>query len=266
MKKTFSIKNHFKEALRHINESKHYIFISIFLLIFGSVIGFLFQDYLASMINSILQELLKKTSGLNTFQMILFIFQNNLTSAFASLFGGIFLGISPIVSGFTNGVILGYVMSVASETSGFASWWRILPHGIFELPAIFISFGLGMSWGIRTMKNYFDVYRKNKKMSSYGILTILITMLGIAFSLILYSQFGTGLSNIPVLMSATFATAVVLAGMIIFIALFIFNPEKKIRQFQKNYFYNSLNVFIFVIIPLLIIAAIIEGLLIRFLP
>ena len=64
--------------------------------------------------------------------------------------------------------------------------WRIFPHGIFELPAVFISLGLGLKLGT-----------------------------------------------------------------------FIFQ-RNKLKAFAE-FFWNSLRVFLFIVLPLLIIAAIIEG-------
>jgi len=193
MKKNLSTKVQFREAAAYIRESKHFIFISIILFVFGAIIGVIFQNELAPTINEILKELLNKTFGLNTPEMIFFILQNNLQSAFLSILFGIFLGIFPVVSGIINGVILGYVLSKATEVSGITSWWRLLPHGIFELPAIFISFGLGIKLG---------------------------------FS-------------------------------------FLLSRKLRIKEFKRR-FYNSINVFLMVIIPLLIIAAIIEAILIMF--
>jgi stage II sporulation protein M len=192
-KKALSLKTQFKEAWSYIGDSKHYIFISIILFLFGALIGVIFKESLSPTINEILKDLLDKTSGLDLFEMIFFILQNNLQSAFLSILAGILMGIFPIVSDITNGIILGYVLSKASEVSGFTSWWRILPHGIFELPAIFISFGLGIKLG---------------------------------FS-------------------------------------FFINKKFRSEEFKRR-FYNSANVFLVVIIPLLIIAAIIEGILINF--
>lgn len=191
--KTLSPKTQFKEAWSYVKESKHFIFISILLLIFGAIIGFLFKDALSQAITPILQELLDKTAGLNTFEMIFFILQNNLQSALLSMLAGIFLGIFPVISDILNGVVLGYVLAKASEVAGITSWWRILPHGIFELPAIFISFGLGIKLG---------------------------------FSLFM-------------------------------------NKKYRAKEFRRR-FYNSINVFFMIVIPLLILAAIIEGILIGF--
>ena len=88
-----------------------------------------------------------------------------------------------------NGYLVGFVASMAVGSGGVIVLWRILPHGIFELPAVFISLGLGL-------------------------------------------KFGT----------------------------FIF--QKKILESFRRFLWNSLRVFLLIVLPLLIIAAIIEGCLI----
>ena len=79
--------------------------------------------------------------------------------------------------------------SYASNEGGLLILLNLLPHGIFELPAIFLAFGLGLKFGTFWMK------------------------------------------------------------------------KKKIKTLL-DYFWNSLRVFLLIILPLLIIAAIIEGILI----
>lgn len=256
-----SIKKQFKEASNYISESKHYIFISIILFIIASIAGFALSSQL-SFIDAFLRALLEKTADLDTFGMIFFILQNNMQSSFLAILFGTLLGIFPLIGIFSNGIVLGYVLAKSSEIAGFTSWWRILPHGVFELPAIFISFGLGLSWGIKSIGNYFEVYKKDKRMSLAGVFIILITMIGIILNLFLFSQAKS--DNITFLTSALIllASAISLTGIIIYAALFIFNPEKKIRSFQKILSYNSMNAFLMIVIPLLIIAAIIEGILI----
>jgi stage II sporulation protein M len=124
--------------------------------------------------------------------MISYIFFNNIQIGFMGLIYGFVLGIFPIISIFVNGYVVGYVSSSAISSAGVVSLLNLLPHGIFELPAIFISFGMGIKFGS-----------------------------------------------------------------------FIFYKEK-MKNFSK-FFVNSLRVFVFVVLPLLIIAAIIEGSLISFL-
>jgi stage II sporulation protein M len=186
--KELSIQKQFSEARTYIKESKNFIYFSIILFAFFTIFGFLISDKL-TFLDGLLKELILRTENLNMSEMIFFILQNNMQSALFSIILGIGIAIFPLISIAMNGTIMGYVLARTSEIAGFTSWWRILPHGIFELPAIFISFGLGIKLG-------FAIFTKN-------------------------------------------------SGLEI-----------------KERFYQSMNAFLMVILPLLIIAAIIEGALI----
>jgi len=184
-----TLKKQYKEALNYIRESKKYIYYSIVIFLISSLIGYIFSPYL-SFIEEYIKKLIEPTLNLNALELIFYILQNNLQGALVSIIAGTIGGIVPILSAIGNGVIIGYVISLVAQTHGFLSIWRLFPHGIFELPAIFIALGLG-------------------------------TKLGFV----------------------------------------IFFKGNKNKEFIRR-FYNSINVLLIIIIPLLIIAAIIEGLLI----
>jgi stage II sporulation protein M len=190
--KAFLEKNYSK-SFSYLKESKRHIYGVIILFFVFLLIGFLVslpQEF-SSMILEYLRELVQKTEGFGFLEMFSFIFLNNSLVGFFSIVFGILFGIFPILSVISNGFILGYVMKMSVYSAGFSSLWRILPHGIFELPAIFISFGLGVKIG-------------------------------------------------------TF-----------------FLHDNALKKF-KEYFLESLRVFVFIILPLLFIAGIIESLLIIF--
>lgn len=192
-KKRISIREEYKKCFDYLRESKDFIYFVILIFFIFSVIGFIFPapDYILERLMDLILELVSQTDGLSTLGLIQFIFINNLESSFFGLLFGVVAGIFPLVSSIFNGFLLGFVAHLSVNAEGFLSLWRIFPHGIFELPAIFISFGLGLKLGT-----------------------------------------------------------------------FIFQ-DKKIESLV-NFFFNSIRVFIFIIIPLLIIAAFIEGSLIRF--
>jgi len=185
------IRNFFSEnyskSWKYIKESKKFIWIIVLLFFISAIIGSLFQP--PEVINAILnyiKEILNKTEGMSSFRLIGFIFANNIQSSFTGIIFGFAFGIFPVLASFVNGYVIGYVSSSVVSSSGIVSLLNLLPHGIFELPAIFISFGMGM-------------------------------------------KFGT----------------------------FVFYKDK--RKHFNEFFINSLRVFAFVVLPLLIIAAIIEG-------
>jgi len=146
-KKASGFKEQFKESLKYLAESKNYIAAIIAIFFGGALIGFIFYSEF-SFLNDILRELIDSIKGLDTKGLILFIMQNNIRSALFGLILGVFFGILPIAHALSNGVVLGYVMRGVWIESGIREFWRLLPHGIFELPAIFISLGLGLKLGM----------------------------------------------------------------------------------------------------------------------
>jgi stage II sporulation protein M len=183
-----SIKVQFKDAVEYIKESMMHIYFVIAVFILGTLIGFFYPENF-TFLNKLIEDLIGKTIGLNPLELIFFIMQNNALSALFGLTGGIFLGIFPVMSGLLNGIVLGYVLAISAGSIGLGEFWRLLPHGIFELPAIFIALGVGVKLG----------------------------------------------------------------G-------FIFSKEK-LGELKRR-FYGGINVFLIIVLPLLIIAAVIEGLLI----
>jgi stage II sporulation protein M len=192
-KRRFSLREEYARCWNYIKKSKNFIFIIIAIFFVFTLVGF-FVSPSGSLLEEILkfiQELLEKTSGMSHFELIRFIFLNNLGSSFFGMILGLFLGIFPVISIVSNGYLLGFVSSLSVENNGLSILYKLLPHGIFELPAIFISLGLGLRLGT-----------------------------------------------------------------------FIFRKDRK--ETLKEYILESLRVFLFIVIPLLIIAAIIEGSLIFF--
>lgn len=189
MKSRFlNIGDQFREAWTYLAKSRYYVFAVALIFLIFALVGYTFYSQFG-FLDVILRNLINMTKDMKGFELIAFILQNNLQSAFIGMIFGVIFGIFSIVTAGSNGLILGYVLARTREIAGFQEFWRVLPHGVFELPAIFISLGLGLKLG------------------------------------------------------------------------FSFFSAKGLRDF-KNRVYNSINVFLFIVVPLLIVAAIIEGLLI----
>ena len=193
--KKFNLKEEYKESWSYIIESKKFIYFIVSLFFIFTLIGFFIPapESVSEQIFKFIKELLEKTEGMSQGELVRFIFFNNFKSSFFGMIFGILLGIFPFFAAVANGYLLGFVASITVENGGFITLWRVLPHGIFELPAIFISLGLGLKMG-----------------------------------------------------------------------LIIFQKGSFLHKFEslRRYFWNSLKVFLFIVLPLLITAAIIEGTLI----
>ena len=148
-KRGFNLKKEYVESWRYIKESKNFIYVAIGIFIAFFILAFFVHpsEALLNYISEFIQELLEKTQSMSAGELIGFIFLNNFKSSFFGMVFGAALGVFPVLALIANGYILGFVSSLAVAESGIFSLWRILPHGIFELPAIFISLGLGLKLG-----------------------------------------------------------------------------------------------------------------------
>lgn len=253
-------------SLRYLKESKRAILFTILIFVFSTILGILNADYISEFITPIIKDLVEKTRGLNTFELFLYIFYNNALTSLTGLFLGIFAAFIPLIIAFTNGIVLGYVLERTVQIVGISELWRLFPHGIFELPAVFISLGLGAKLGFDILSNYMSKNKKRILKSSLGIISIFLVL----FSLYLFQLASAsltialpeGIESLKYILTLTF----IFTGLLFMtpFILFFFSLDKKIRKFNLERIKAALKIFILIIIPLLIIAAIIESLLITF--
>lgn len=173
---------------KYLKEARNFIYTTIVLFAVFILAGAFIPvpPVLEQRILDFIREILEKTAGMSQRELISFIFFNNIQSSFFGMIFGVVLGIFPIITIISNGYLLGFVSAKATQVGGALVLWRLFPHGIFELPALFISTALGFKLGT-----------------------------------------------------------------------FVFHKKK--FETLKNFLWNSLRVFVFVVLPLLIVAAIIEG-------
>ena len=156
-KKESFLRKNYGESFNYIKESKNFIYSVMLIFLFFFLIGFFVSapSELEKIILNFIEDLIQKTEGLSQWELIKFIFFNNLQSSFVGMFFGIILGIFPIVTTLANGYLLGFVAERTVGKEGIFILWRLFPHGIFELPALFISLGLGLKLGT-------FIFRKNR--------------------------------------------------------------------------------------------------------
>ncbi len=145
-KKNTGILALYTQAWHYLVETRVYIFSIVALFIASILFAFSFPE-LFTQFDEILREIIDETEGLSAFGLIAYIFSNNFQSSLSVMLFGIAFGLFPIGATILNGTLLGYVLHLSWGVSGISDFWRLLPHGIFELPAVFISFGLGIRLG-----------------------------------------------------------------------------------------------------------------------
>ena len=142
-----------EERRAYLHRLRAYIIASLTLFGLGIVAGFVavqqipaladhFQDMLANFVGMF--------AGMPPLKLAAAIFLNNAFKTFCAILFGVLLGIVPVVFLLTNGVALGVAMSISTQSRGlWPTLLAILPHGILELPAVFLGTSIGLLIGHR---------------------------------------------------------------------------------------------------------------------
>ncbi len=135
----------------------HYLAISGIILIAGFVAGFALsaaEPAFGESLVTLFQEMVAgQIMGDDPPMLALQLFLNNLEACVVIFIGGAFFGFVSVAILMLNGVIIGAVLEVVRKEAGYiAVIAAIVPHGIFELPAVIASGALGLMMG-RAVKN-----------------------------------------------------------------------------------------------------------------
>ncbi len=174
--KKFSLKEEYKSCFNYLSESKRFIQLTIVIFFIFALMGFFIPtpESIYNQIIEFIKEILKQTEGLSQIELIQFILFNNLQSTFLLMLCGIIFGIFPMIGIVVNGYILGFVSSVSVNSEGIFSLWKLLPHGIFEFPAIFISTGLGIKLGTTFWKKNSSEKLKEYLLNSLKVFLLIV--------------------------------------------------------------------------------------------
>ena len=152
----------FRRSWNYLRSIKTFIWLSVIFFFVLALIGFLFPIFFQEQIKELVNRVVSQTEGLSTFDLIKFIFLNNLQSSFTAMITGlVFCFISATIA-IVNGYVLGFVANKSVGVAGFLILWKLLPHGIFEIPAILISVAMGLKLG-----TFLFVRHKNMKRDFY---------------------------------------------------------------------------------------------------
>jgi len=264
MKKEDWLTKGYRRSFDLVSKSWTYILLATAAVLLTTIIGFSFPQLFEEQVLKILQNMLVELKGLTTTELIIYIFFNNLKATFFAVVFGIFFGIFPIVAGIVNGYVIGFTMNLAVSQSGPLILWRLIPHGIFEIPAILMSMGVGFYLGSRFLEKTFNIKSIKKRISFIGLFSLIAIPFGALYYYLSLDILKSESVGVAVISSGNFLTLILMAvmnlaaiGVFVYI-LFIFFRNKELKRDLAD----ALIFFILVIIPLLLIAGIIEGVLV----
>ena len=140
-----------KEAKQYLYGLKKYIAFSSYIFTISVFGGYLIAQNYPEETRSLIEEISSmflSEEEVTSWQIFLFIFENNVSKLFMLLLLGVFAGLIPLLSVFANGLLLGVFAQVVSEEISWTFFFLgILPHGIIEIPVLIVSSAIGIRIG-----------------------------------------------------------------------------------------------------------------------
>jgi stage II sporulation protein M len=147
-----------RDFLKYVWGLRLYLLVVIVLFAMFYVIGYAavitVPDLGNNVVSSFKQEVspLKQASALG---LMMGIFGNNALKCLMVIVLGLAFGIAPALFVLANGLILGIVIGVTLQsTSLLYVLVGVVPHGLIELPMVFISSAIGMKLGIDVLRKF----------------------------------------------------------------------------------------------------------------
>jgi stage II sporulation protein M len=135
----------------YIHRLRPYLTTSIVLFSLGATLGLIIINQFPHMTDSLeesLQAFIKQFRGLPKLELAAAIFLNNSVKTFAMILLGIFFGVVPALFLIANGAALAIVLTLSTQSRGiWLSLLSVVPHGILELPAVFLGTAIGLMMG-----------------------------------------------------------------------------------------------------------------------
>ncbi len=131
-----------------------YLLIIIILFVVSVLAGYMtgyFNPEIAEQMMGQFEESYDWIADESPLVIMLFIFANNTINSFIAMLLGVVFGLWPILFILINGFFIGIVVfDTTREISIFIILAALIPHGIIELPMIFISAAIGLRLGYLT--------------------------------------------------------------------------------------------------------------------
>jgi stage II sporulation protein M len=145
-----------QERRAYLIHLRPYLATSVFLFGVGTVIGLMVIHYFPEVGNYFKETIaafVKTFAGLPRLKLAGAIFLNNAAKTLLAILLGTLLGIVPGFFLVANGVALGVAWSLSTSMRGpWLSLLSLLPHGVLELPAVFLGTSIGMLIGGEALK------------------------------------------------------------------------------------------------------------------
>ncbi|WP_440956304.1 stage II sporulation protein M [Methanosarcina sp. Mfa9] len=135
----------------YVNHIRPYVLIITFVFFASAFAGYAYSASTPEISEMVMEEFEAQFGGilnLHPLLIMLIIFLNNAFVSLLFLVMGLGLGILPVLFVAFNGYVVGVLSHLVAEEQGLLFiFLALLPHGIIELPMVFLAAGIGLRLG-----------------------------------------------------------------------------------------------------------------------
>lgn len=170
--------NQYIAALATLYQARFCLLIALFAYSASCMVGWMHADRL-EFFQLAAGALADKFEGRDGAAFILSMFLHNLVATYITMCLFTFWGLVPMVTAMANGLILGWIVVTAVGTSMLDAAAMLVPHGLFEWPAMMIAWGVGL-WrgaGYRFSKepeSYVQRWKRSNQLFLFIVLPLLL--------------------------------------------------------------------------------------------
>jgi len=148
---------------------KKWVLVSVVLFSVGLVLGLVplrgVDDFISENLKT-LEELATTIEPFSLMTFVIILVKNSVALIFSFVLSPFFC-LVPVLTLVLNGLILSFVSAmVINEESLGVLLLGLLPHGVFELPAIIIGVAASLSFGVAAMQSVFDQEKRAQLLPS----------------------------------------------------------------------------------------------------
>jgi stage II sporulation protein M len=151
-----------------------YVFIITFIFIGSFLAGYISVESFPDLANNLMKSFSSRFGPLlekGPLEIMLTIFLNNAFVCLISLVLGLFLGVIPLILIAFNGYLVGVVSNIVEQQKGLLYiFLALLPHGIVELPMVFLSAGIGLRLGHQVFSSFFGMPTEIRREFKEGLI------------------------------------------------------------------------------------------------
>jgi stage II sporulation protein M len=174
------IKKLWTDSKQSIFEARYCILIAAILYCGAFLVSWSFPEKF-SFLDEAIRKLVEQFVGKSAISFITRLFIQNLIASYFSMCVLVLFGCVSATAAVLNGFILGFVVASAPGVSASKMLSLLVPHGIFEWPAMMIAWGIGIwrGFGYRFSKTH-TTYKERWLEANKVFITVVLPLLFIA--------------------------------------------------------------------------------------